>query len=313
VGGEAFTMQVRINGAIARTARSAALAVSMCVAGFPAVPSAQPANQVDADCRQDGSLTELPGLPEASGLAMSRRIADRLWAHNDSAEPVLFGLDTKGAVRGRLRVSGAQVEDWEAVAVGPCPSGSCVYIGDIGDNDARRNRITVYRIAEPSTADGTAKVTDAYHATYPDGPQDAEALLIATDGRIHIVTKGETRDVALYRFPADAQAGTAVKLERVGKARPGARGENDRITDGAISPDGSWVALRSKRAVMFYRASDLLAGNWREHRRVSLAALGEPQGEGIAFGPGGTIYLAGEGGGKSRPGTFARLACSLGA
>ena len=45
--------------------------------------------------------------------------------------------------------------------------------------------------------------------------------------------------------------------------------------------------------------------------RVDLQALGEPQGEGVAFADDSTIYLVGEGGGGSRPGTFARLTCTF--
>jgi hypothetical protein len=53
----------------------------------------------------------------------------------------------------------------------------------------------------------------------------------------------------------------------------------------------------------------LIAGDWREVRRFDLKPVGEAQGEGIALGAGDTVYLAGEGSGRSRPGTFARLTC----
>jgi hypothetical protein len=78
-----------------------------------------------------------------------------------------------------------------------------------------------------------------------------------------------------------------------------------------MSPDGRWIALRSAQAVTFYGAADLLAGNWREAARVPLAALGEPQGEGVTFGSDGIVYLMSEGGGKKQPGRFARLPCNL--
>jgi hypothetical protein len=61
--------------------------------------------------------------------------------------------------------------------------------------------------------------------------------------------------------------------------------------------------------VLLYRADDFLSGNWTEASRVSLKALGERQGEGIAFYDDRTLYLVGEGGVKSQPGTFARLTC----
>ena len=55
-----------------------------------------------------------------------------------------------------------------------------------------------------------------------------------------------------------------------------------------------------------------MAGNWREAGRIDLGPLGEPQGEGVAFGDDRTLYLVGEGGGKSQPGTVARLSCTFG-
>jgi hypothetical protein len=236
-------------------------------------------------CRRDGTLVRIPELAEASGIAASRTSPGHLWAHNDSGEPVLFVLDSKGSVLRRIRVDGAKIEDWEAVAVGPCSAGSCVYAGDIGDNDAQREQITIYRFPEPADASAPAHVTDVFQASYPDGPQDAETLLVTSTGDVYIVTKGSTGPVAIYRFPRNAQPGGTVKLERVGKPRaPGKASEDDRITDGSVSPSGEWVVLRTHRALNFYRTSRLTSGDWHPDRVVDLSALHEPQGEGIAFG-----------------------------
>src|SRR5687768_720191 len=108
-----------------------------------------------AACRPAGPLAQIPGLSEASGLAASRRAPGRLWTHNDSGEPVVVVLDARGAVTGRVRLAGAAVQDWEAIAVGPCGTGSCLHVGDIGDNEAKRKRITIYRLPEPEGASGT--------------------------------------------------------------------------------------------------------------------------------------------------------------
>jgi hypothetical protein len=249
------------------------------------------------------------GLSEASGLAVSRRVPGRLWSHNDSGEPVVFALDASGSVTGRVRLMGAAVEDWEAMAVGPCGTNSCLYVGDIGDNEARRKRITIYRLPEPDGASGAARVAEVFHATYPDGRHDAEALLIGGDGRIHIVTKGETGSIALYRFPAQLKSGDTVTLERV--ASGGGKADTEsRITDGAVSPDGQWTVLRTRTSLTFYRTSDLLGGQWRAAQRIDLSSLKEAQGEGVALGPDNTVFLAGEGGGKNRPGSFAHFSCA---
>jgi hypothetical protein len=269
------------------------------------------AAQQGSACRPSGPLVQVRPLSEASGLAASRRVPGRLWAHNDSGSPVLYSLDTRGAVTGQLRLDGARVEDWEAIAVGPCASGSCLYVGDIGDNEANRKRITIYRVPEPQTPSGTVAVSEVFHAAYPDGAHDAEALLVAGDGRIHIVTKGETGPVALYRFPAQLQPGTTAKLERVGQATA-ERGSESRITDGSVSSDGQWAVLRTRSELTFYRAADLLSGQWKAASKVDVTSLKEMQGEGVALGADNVVFLVGEGGGKGQAGTFAHFSCAPG-
>ena len=260
-------------------------------------------------CRAAEALVRVPELPEASGVAASTRSPGRFWAHNDSGEPVLIALDSKGTVLGHVRIPGVTVNDWEAIAVGPCPTGSCIYLGDIGDNDAARREITIYRIPEPADATASIKDADVFRARYPDRAHDAETLLVTPKGEVLIVTKGRTGPVGLYRLPSDAKAGGTVTLQSIGKPRHGGRTTEERITDGAISPSGAWVALRTNLTILLYRAADLMSGNWHEAGRLSLKELGEPQGEGITFGDEKTIYLVGEGGGRSRSGTFGRLTC----
>jgi hypothetical protein len=271
--------------------------------------AAAPVEGASPSCALPRSLVELPGLIEASGLAASRR-GDRLWAHNDSGQPIVHALDASGKIVGQVRLTGAKVEDWEAMAIGPCDGGSCLYLGDIGDNDAERRSITVYRVPEPEAPRGSVAVKDVLQASYPDGSHDAETLLVAGDGRLYIVTKGETGHVGLYRFPQTLQAGTTMRLERVSVKPGGEAGVDDRITDGSVSPDGETVVLRTLSRLEFYRAADFFAGKWQAVRRMDLKPLKETQGEGVALGADGMVYLAGEGGGRKRPGTFARFRCA---
>jgi hypothetical protein len=261
-------------------------------------------------CRVVGRPVELPDLPEASGVAVSRRTPGILWALNDSRGPVVFALDAQGAVVGRVRIAGTDVTDWEAVAVGPCPGGSCLFVADIGDNEATRQHITVYRVAEPMPGEPATRQAEAFHATYPDGAHDAEALFVTADGDLFVLTKGETGHIALYRFPQPLRAGSAVKLQQIAVLAGPAK-KNDRITDAGASPDGQWIALRTRGAVTFHRAKDLTAGRRGEALSFDVRELGERQGEGVALAAGGTVYLVSEGGGKKRPGTLARIVCTL--
>ena len=257
-----------------------------------------------------GKLVRVQELAEASGIAASRRSPGVLWAINDSGDPVIYALDANGGVTGHVRLTGAKVEDWEAIAVGACGSGSCLYIGDIGDNNGTRKQITIYRVAEPAAMGDSSAAAEVFYATYPDGPQDAESLLLTSDGSLHIVTKGENGSVALYRFPRELRAGSAMRLQRVAKPRePGKSPNSERITDAAASPQGDWIVLRTNRAATFHHTKELMAGNWRPAHVVDLADLDEPQGEGVTLTADGTLVVVGEGGGKSAPGTLARLTC----
>ena len=221
-------------------------------------------------------------------------------------------MTDRGAISGRVQLTGAKIDDWEALAVGPCPAGSCLYIADIGDNDAARKRITIHRVPEPDAGAASAVVGESFHATYPDRAQDTETLLVTPQGELFVVTKGETGPTALYRFPREMKPGGVVTLELVGKPRSADKAsQNDRITDGAVSPNGEWVVLRTRSMLLVYAARDFLAGSWKEAGRVDLGGLAEPQGEGVAFVDHSTLVVAGEGGGKSQPGSFARLSCTF--
>jgi hypothetical protein len=163
----------------------------------------------------------------------------------------------------------------------------------------------------PTSATTTRNARNGvFRASYPDGAHDAETLLVAPDGTLHIVTKGDTGAVAVYRFPKDLRDGTTLKLERVGEPMTKGQPAKDfRITDGAVSADGKWVALRTNSALMLYDAGAFFKGNWKEARRINLSSLGEPQGEAVSFGASNVIYLGGEGGGKKQPGTLAVMSC----
>jgi hypothetical protein len=251
-------------------------------------------------CRIAGSKVAVRDLPEGSGVAASRARPGVLWAHNDSGEPRLVALNEQGAVIGQLRVVGAQVDDWEDIAVAPCPHGSCIYIGDIGDNDGRRADITVYRVAEPTEADTRTQAVDVFRARYPDGAHDAESLIVS-ESDIFIVTKGDPGSVALYRFPRPLATGPVATLERVATRAGEKVNANDRPTAADLSANGELVAVRTTRYLTIHAAKGFLRGEWKELSRLDLTPLKEPRGE-------GSLFLVGESGGLG-PGTFARVTC----
>jgi len=265
--------------------------------------AAQPPSRPAAPlCTRASELVHIRGATEASGLAVSRRTPGLLWTHNDSGEPVLFAVDAAGTVKGRVEVTGARVEDWEDVAAAPCDGGSCLYVADIGDNNRHRRAIAIYRIPEPRPDQTASEPADVWHATYPDRAHDGEALFVAGNA-LFIVTKDDTSATALYRLPLLPKGGREARLELVSRL------PIELVTGASASPDGAWVALRNSDTVFFYRTPDLIGGRPATPLRFDVTPLGEPQGEGVALGAGGVVYLAGEGGGGG--GTLAALRCTL--
>lgn len=278
----------------------------------PAAAEAKPAVPAGDVCVADGAPRPLDReIHESSGAAVSRTHAGIFWTHNDSGDPVLYAVDAQGRTAGRVRVAGASLEDWEDVALAPCPAGGdCLYVADIGDNDADRASITVYRVPEPAPGAAESAPATAIRLRYPDGAHDAEALFVL-NGVIHVVTKGESGPIALYRAPAGPSGAAPATLERIRTLSPDKVDRPERITGADASADGRWIALRTLREARIYPAAALTGRGDATPRRVDLAGLDERQGEGIAFTPDGSLLLTSEGGKKKQPATFARLSCAL--
>ena len=254
----------------------------------------------------------LSGVPEASGIAASHRVDGLLWVHNDG-EAALHAVSDGGKTR-RIAVGAVPAGDWEAMASGPCPGGTCLYIGDIGDNDGNRKDVLIHRLNEPANGSDAAPRVETLRATYPDGPRDAEAMFVLGDGSLYVVTKGERGPVTMYRMPQFRTGGTA-RFEKVATISSGSgKGQvsrRERVTDGGVSPDGRWIALRTLEVVRFYDAKELTAGKVRPVFEFDVTSAAEAQGEGIAIEEGGVVWLASEGGGKQKPGTLSRLECRM--
>jgi hypothetical protein len=262
----------------------------------------------------DRKLEMLGQLPEASGLALSRRSPGLLWSMNDSGDTTLYALSTTGELRGRVRVTGATIRDWEDVSTGSCPGGSCVYLADIGDDGAKRMQVTIYRVPEPKAEDSATARAEAFVFDYPDKAHDAEAAFVLPDQTLFVITKGHP--TVLYRAPRDAQPGTSATLTKVAELPvdqflADEDRKRSRITDAETTPDGAWVALRTNAELLLVRTRDLVAGKLDDVWHFDLRPFDETQGEGVAISNGGDVYLAGEGGGHGLPGTFTHMKCQL--
>lgn len=250
----------------------------------------------------------LPGeVRESSGVVASRKHSDLLWTHNDSGgESEIFAVDPAGRLLGRASIPGAENKDWEDIALGPCPTGECLYIADTGDNRGSRQDVEIYRIPEPDPNASAAAQAERFRVRYPDGPRDAEALFLLPSGELFVISKESTP--GLYRYPLPFRPGETVTLERV---RELDMGGGEKVTGADAAADGHWVAVRTNTSLALFRAEDLVTGSELNPLRMDLASLGEVQGEGVSLTADGAVVLTSEGGTRRAPASVARLACTL--
>jgi hypothetical protein len=251
-------------------------------------------------------------VDESSGLAESRRTPGVFWTHNDSGgDPVLFAVNVRGQLLGRVTVTGAENQDWEDIAAGPCPAGSCLYIADTGNNEGARRSVHVYRVAEPAPNATSTAPAERITLRYPGTAHDSEAMFVLPDGGLYLVTKGRRELVEVYRAPAPLRAGAEVVLQRVGRLSPAEPGRINQVTGAAATPDGERIVIRTYTGLYLFRTADLLRGDTPAAERVDLAPLGEPQGEAVEIRADGTVLLTSESPGQGDPAVMARLACDL--
>jgi hypothetical protein len=274
-------------------------AVVVAVAGLVLLVVVRPDDRA-GPCVVAGDVASLPELPEASGLAVSRRHPGVLWSHNDSGgEPVLVAVDATGRVCGRVRVP-VRARDWEDISAAPCDGGDCLYLADVGDNRLTRPRVQIHRLREPALGDTVTPVPETFTAVYPDGPHNAEAAFVV-GAELFIVTRD--RVAALYRSSVRGPD-RELRLQRVGHL------DLEAVTDAETSRDGASVAVRTSHDVVLYRADVLAGGRVAAYLRIPIDGLREPQGEGVAL-DGATLYLASEGRPWHRAGRLITLRCSL--
>lgn len=216
-----------------------------------------------------------PALVESSGLAVSGRHDGIVWTHPDGGTVArVMAVDESGDTVATVTLDGIDPYDPEALA--PGTDGRSLWLGDLGDNLEQRPDVSVFQFTEPrELADRTVRAT-WFRFTYPDGPHDAEALLVdPSTGRLLVATKA-LGGAGLYRAPPQLvteDAGTN-RLERVADVP-------SLVTDGAFLPDGRFVLRSYTTAYVYDRPG---------HQVASAPLPRQPQGESVAAagGPSGS-------------------------
>ena len=241
-----------------------------------------------------------PEINEASGLVASRKNSGSLWTHNDSGgQPTLYLISEDGTNRFAGSLLGAKNRDWEDIAVGPGPVAdeSYVYVGDIGDNNAQHNIKTIYRFVEPLVADSLSgdaiRPVDAIRFVYPDGPRDAETLLLDPLTKDLYVLSKRDKFVRVYRAAFPQNTKSIDTLELLGQLPRQQVGILEQLVGGDVSADGKEVLLKSYVQVFYWQRADgqtSLFDLLQTEPKV-LTYQPEPQGEAIGFAADGSGYF----------------------
>ncbi|MFD9924659.1 WD40 repeat domain-containing protein [[Kitasatospora] papulosa] len=230
---------------------------------------------------------EDPRITESSGLAASRIHPGVYWTHNDSDDgPYVFAVDSRtGKTVATITMQGVgEPRDVEAISLGPDGN---LYVGDIGDNlDGSWDHVWIYRFPEPKRlADATVRATQ-FDVTYADGARNAEALMVhPVTGRVYIASKNEDGG-GLYEGPQKLTTGGNNVFRRVG--------EVPWVTDGAFSPDGRNLVLRSYFSARGYAFEN---GRLGEDRAVSVPL--QRQSESVTYTADGSAMMFGSEGERS--------------
>jgi len=237
------------------------------------------------------SKLENKQIDEASGLAFSWTFPNIIYTHNDSGgEPIVYMMDTLGQDKGKIFLEGVRNRDWEDIAIGPGkdPNQSYIYVGEIGDNNAKYDEIRVFRFPEPKSWQKEISVKpETIRLKYPDGARDAETLMVdPLSGDLFILSKRDSSNT-LFTVPAEKLWDKTVEktLEKVMKL------PITMSVAGDISKDGRQIIIKNYWVIYYWERSEGESVPEALSREpILLPYKPEPQGEAITFFPNGNGY-----------------------
>ena len=252
-------------------------------------------------------------LNEASGMAASPTESRLLWLVNDSGcAAELFLTEADGGKRGKVSVEGAKNVDWEDLASFQVDGKPYLVIADTGDNASKRNRCTLYIVAEPklpaedTVLEGSVKPAWTIRFHYEDGPRDCESVAVDVKaGKILLLSK-RTHPPMLYELPikpAGKGEQTARKIGQLSKALPMGFPPipyGTQPTGMDISAEGTMAAVLTYAGVFLFprNEGDSWATAFARDPQV-LDSHRARQAEAIAFSRDGTVIRVASEGVKS--------------
>ncbi|WP_308252242.1 hypothetical protein [Pseudonocardia sp. KRD291] len=279
--------------------------MSVLALAAPALAGPAPGGPVPAQAPGPGCTVDDDRLGELSGLVAD---GDQRWGIVDSgSRAVAYRIDARTCAVTGTRAAPIDPADVEDLATGP---DGALWLADIGDNAGRRDSVAL--VVLPRS--GPPRL---HRLVYPDGPRDAEALVVGDDGVPVIVTKASGA-AGVYRPSGPLAEPGPTPLVRAGQvvlpvsstAGGPLGGIGTRtITGAGLSPAPSGASAGDRRVLALRTYTDAWLfplpadGVPPDADRLVAALAGapvaiplpdEPQGEAVALTADGTLLSGSE-------------------
>jgi len=233
---------------MARSQTKILLLASLLAASLTAGNATELGEEIAPGVRLVARISD-PLIKESSGVVASRRYADVFWTHNDGGGPkkqVLYAIDRKGNTRASFSVIDVTLHDWEDIAI---DNAGHLFIGDIGNNNAKRKTLAVYEIDEPNPQAGAGSVSPkrAWKLNFPQAPFDCESLFVWKDHGYVVSKVFDKARAQIFRFPLK-ETNEPLTLELVATTKI-----KSPVTGADISADGTLLGLVAKNGAYVFR------------------------------------------------------------
>jgi hypothetical protein len=233
---------------MARIQTKTLLLASLLAASLTVGNAAEPGQEIAPGVRLVARMSD-PRIKESSGVVASRRYTNVYWTHNDGGGPkkqVLYAIDREGDTRASFPVIDVTLHDWEDIAI---DNAGHLFIGDIGNNDAKRDTLAVYEIDEPNPQTGVGSVSPkrAWKLKFPEAPFDCESLFVWKDHGYVVSKVFDKARAQVFRFPLkDTNGPLTLELVATTKIK-------SPVTGADISADGTLLGLVAKNGAYVFR------------------------------------------------------------
>ena len=256
-------------------------------------------------CQQktNSDFTTLYSLPkklkEVSGITY---VQDKkiIYAIEDSGNAnKIYAVSAEGKLDRTIEVTNATNVDWEDITQDKTGN---VYIGDFGNNDNKRQDLSIYKVAKNELNNDQAKAEYKVSFSYPEQtafPPKKKELFYDVEGffehenYFYLFTKNRSKgfDGTAFIYKILNAPGTQ-KAEKIGEIKTCDNYNHCVLTSATISPDGKKVVLLSHDKIVLLK--DFKGDLFHKGTQTEIPLNHFSQKEAIVFKDNNTLLIADE-------------------